>query len=74
MSATQHYRINLNEAIWQYQNKLISGTTLVYYYFRIRFAPGWKIRFSPQKICTELGITKDQFYRGLRRVKELMPN
>ena len=40
MSETQHYRINLNEAIWQYQNKLISGTTLVYYYFRIRFAPG----------------------------------
>jgi hypothetical protein len=70
---TQHYRMTLNSAITEYQEGIISSFGLLYYYFKIRFAPGWKIRIDPQSICKELGLSKDQFYRALRKIKEKFP-
>jgi hypothetical protein len=70
---TQHYRMTLNSAIAEYQEGIISSFGLLYYYFKIRFAPGWKIRIDPQSICSELGLSKDQFYRALRKIKEKFP-
>jgi hypothetical protein len=67
---TQHYRMTLNSAIADYQAGLISATTLVCYYFRIRLAPGWKVQIDWQKVCSELGISKASFYKALQRLKE----
>ena len=60
----------LSEAIAQYQCGLISATALLYYYLRIRLAPGWKMTLHQREISQHLGISRDQFYRGIQRLKD----
>ena len=66
----QHYRMTLEEAIAQYKCGLISSTALLYYFLKIRLKPGWKITLHQREISKELGISRDQFYRGIQRLKD----
>ena len=66
----QFYRLTLFDAIAQYQSGLISATALLYYYLKIRLAPGWKITLHQREISKELNISRDQFYRGIQRLKD----
>ncbi len=50
----QFYAITLDEAIAQYQKKWISATALLYYYLRIRLAPGWKMTLHQREITEKL--------------------
>ncbi|MGL5805825.1 MAG: hypothetical protein ACRC11_10345 [Xenococcaceae cyanobacterium] len=73
MTQPQHYRMTLDCAIAEYKEGMISSFGLLYYYFKIKFAPGWKIRINPSAICCQLGLSKDQFYRAFRKIKEKFP-
>ncbi len=70
----QFYKLTLSEAIAQYQCGLISSTALLYYYLKIRLAPGWKMTLHQREISKQLGISKDQFYQGIHRIKEKCPD
>jgi hypothetical protein len=39
----QHYRLTLSEAIAHYEKGWITATALLYYFLKIRLAPGWKM-------------------------------
>ena len=62
--------MTLSDAIAQYKAKLISSTTLLYYYLKIKLAPGWKMTLHQRPICKELGISKAAFYKGIQRLKD----
>ena len=64
----QFYAITLDEAIAQYQKKWISATALLYYYLRIRLAPGWKMTLHQREITEKLGIPKTSFYRAIEKL------
>ncbi len=70
---TQYYQLTLEKAIAKYQAGLMSSVGLLYDYLCITYKPGWKIDIDPQKICDKLKLTKDQFYRGLRKIKKCFP-
>ena len=70
----QFYKLTLSEAIAQYQCGLISSTALLYYYLKIRLAPGWKMTLHQREISKQLGISKDQFDQGIHRIKEKCPD
>lgn len=71
---TQFYQLTLNDALTQYQAGFISSAGLLFNYLKIKFAPGWKMRLNQRTICDELGLSKDQFYRGLKLIKQHFPN
>ena len=64
----QVYQLTLDKAIAKYEAGLMSSVGLLYDYFCIRYKPGWKISADPNKICKQLKLTKDQFYRGFRKI------
>jgi hypothetical protein len=68
---TQFYKLTLDQAIADYQDGLITATGLLRYYFKIKFAPGWKIRLNPTEICTQLGFSRATFYKALAKLKQL---
>ncbi len=70
---TQFYQLTLDRAIAKYEAGLMSSVGLLYDYFCIRFKPGWHISIDPDKICQQLKLTKDQFYRGFRKIKLAFP-
>ncbi len=71
---TQFYQLTLKDALTQYQAGFLSSAGLLFNYLKIKFAPGWKIHINQQKICAELGLSRDQFYRGLKLIKQNFPN
>ena len=71
---TQFYQLTLNDALTQYQAGFLSSAGLLFNYLKIRFAPGWKMQINQQKVCQELGLSRDQFYRGLKLIKQHFPN
>jgi hypothetical protein len=71
---TQFYQLTLKDALTQYQAGFLSSAGLLFNYLKIKFAPGWKIYINQEKICTELGLSRDQFYRGLKLIKQHFPN
>ena len=71
---TQFYQLTLQDALTQYRAGFLSSAGLLFNYFKIKFAPGWKMHLNQQKICQELGLSKDQFYRGLKLIKQHFPN
>lgn len=71
---TQFYQLTLKDALTQYQAGFLSSAGLLFNYLKIKFAPGWKMRLDRQRICDELGLSKDQFYRGLKRIEQHFPN
>ena len=68
--AEQHYRLTLNDAIAQYEAKLITATALMYFYIRIKRAQGWKITLYQKQTCEELGIKKSAFYKAIAKLLE----
>ncbi|MDJ0718259.1 MAG: hypothetical protein QNJ54_29205 [Prochloraceae cyanobacterium] len=70
---TQYYQLTLSKAIAKYEAGLMSSVGLLFDYLCITYKPGWKIDIDPQKICDKLKLTKDQFYRGLRKIKKCFP-
>ena len=66
----QFYKLTLEEAIALHQCGLISATALLYFFLRIRLAPGWKMTLHQREISEKLGISKPQFYRGIERLKK----
>ena len=66
----QHYRLKLSEAIALYKCGLISATALLYFFLRIRLAPGWKMTLHQREISEKLGISKYQFYRAIERLRK----
>ena len=71
---TQYYQLTLEDALTQYKAGFLSSAGLLFNYLKIKFAPGWKMHISQQAICTELGLSRDQFYRGLKSIKQNFPN
>jgi hypothetical protein len=71
---TQFYQLTLKDALNQYQAGFLSSAGLLFNYLKIKFAPGWKMQINQQKVCTELGLSRDQFYRGLKLIKQNFPN
>jgi hypothetical protein len=71
---TQFYQLTLKDALNQYQAGFLSSAGLLFNYLKIKFAPGWKMQINQQKVCTELGLSRDQFYRGLKLIKQHFPN
>lgn len=71
---TQFYQLTLSDALTQYQAGFLSSAGLLFNYLKIKFAPGWKIHLNQEKICTELGLSRDQFYRGLKLIKQHFPS
>jgi hypothetical protein len=67
--SNQFYKMTLTEAIDDYQKGLISATTLLYYYLKIKIGPGWQLSKSQKEICEKLGISKSGFYTGLSKLK-----
>jgi hypothetical protein len=64
----QFYKLTLSDALFQYKKKLISATTLVYYYLRIKRPQGWKITLYQEEICKELNIGKSTFYKAIAKL------
>ena len=71
---TQFYQLTLKDALNQHQAGFISSAGLLFNYLKIKFAPGWKMQINQQKVCQELGLSRDQFYRGLKLIKQNFPN
>ena len=71
---TQFYQLTLPDALTQYRAGFISSAGLLFNYLKIKFAPGWKMRLNQRTICDELGLSKDQFYRGLKLIRQHFPN
>ena len=71
---TQFYQLTLKDALTQYQAGFLSSAGLLFNYLKIKFAPGWKMQINQQKVCQELGLSRDQFYRGLKLIKKHFPN
>jgi hypothetical protein len=71
---TQFYQLTLKDALTQYQAGFLSSAGLLFNYLKIKFAPGWKMQIEQQKVCQELGLSRDQFYRGLKLIKQHFPN
>jgi hypothetical protein len=69
-NSQQHYRLTLESAIAQYQKGWITATALLYYYFKIRLAPGWKITLHQREIRGKLGIPKTSFYRAIENLSQ----
>jgi hypothetical protein len=70
----QFYQLTLKDALTQYQAGFLSSAGLLFNYLKIKFAPGWKMQINQQKVCQELGLSRDQFYRGLKLIKQNFPN
>ena len=64
----QHYRLTLSEASAHYQKGWITATALLYYYLKIRLAPGWKLTLHQREITKKLGIPKTSFYRAIENL------
>jgi hypothetical protein len=71
---TQFYQLTLKDALNQHQAGFLSSAGLLFNYLKIKFAPGWKMQINQQKVCQELGLSRDQFYRGLKLIKQHFPN
>ncbi|MDJ0636765.1 MAG: hypothetical protein QNJ34_26535 [Xenococcaceae cyanobacterium MO_188.B29] len=71
---TQFYQLTLKDALTQYEAGFLSSAGLLFNYLKIKFAPGWKMQINQQKICQELGLSRDQFYRGLKLIKQHFPS
>ena len=70
MKNNQYYRITLEDAIVHYQKGWITATALLYYYLKIRLAPGWKITLHQKEITEKLGIPKTSFYRAIENLSK----
>ncbi len=66
----QHYRLTLSEASAHYQKGWITATALLYYYLKIRLAPGWKCTLHQREITEKLGIPKSTFYKAIEKLSE----
>ena len=64
----QHYRLTLSEAIAHYEKGWITATALLYYFLKIRLAPGWKMTLHQREITEKLGIPKTSFYRAVEKL------
>jgi hypothetical protein len=62
--------MTLDEARSLYRGRLISSTALLYFYLRIRLAPGRKMTLHQREISLQLGISKAAFYKGIQRLKD----
>ena len=67
---TQFYKLTLEEAIALYQRGIISTSGLLYFFLRIRLAPGWKMTLHQRAISKKLGISKSRFYRAIHKLKD----
>lgn len=66
---TQFYKLTLDRAIADYQNGLIRATGLLYFYLQIHFSGQEKFELDRDRVCQELGISKAQFYRSLKKLE-----
>ncbi len=62
--------MTLEEAITLHECGLIQSPALLYFFCRIRLAPGWKMTLHQQEISQHLGISKHQFYRAVQKLKD----
>lgn len=69
MNANQFYMITLQDAIEQYKAGCITAIGLVNFYFQIELKQGWKKRYNPKDIYTQLGISKATFYRAIAKLQ-----
>jgi DNA-binding MarR family transcriptional regulator len=67
----QHYRLTLKQAIAHYNNGLITTPGLLYFYLKIRLAPGWKCTLHQREITEKLGISRAAFYKAIAKLSEL---
>ena len=67
----QHYRLTLKQAIAHYNNGLITAPGLLYFYLKIRLAPGWKCTLHQREITEKLGISRAAFYKAIAKLSEL---
>ncbi len=66
----QHYRITLAEALANYKEGLITANGLLYFYLKIRLAPGWKCTLNQREISSRLGISRAAFYKAIAKLSE----
>ncbi len=64
----QYYQLKLTEAIELYKHGLLSTSGLLYFFLKIRLAPGWKMTLHQREISQKLGISKSQFYRAINKL------
>ncbi len=67
---TQFYKLTLEDALSLYKHGLISTSGLLYFFLRIRLAPGWKMTLHQREISEKLGISKPQFYRAIHKLSD----
>ncbi len=65
---TQFYKLKLEEVISLHQQGLLSTSGLLYFFLRIRLAPGWKMTLHQREISEKLGLSKSQFYRAIHKL------
>ena len=66
----QHYRLTWEEVITHYQEGLITAPGLLYYYLKIRLAPGWKMTLHQREITEKLGISRAAFYKAISKLNQ----
>ena len=67
----QYYRLTLEKAIAHYADGLITASGLLYFYLKIRLAPGWKCTLHQREITEKLGISRAAFYKAIAKLSEL---
>ncbi len=67
----QFYKLTLSEAITQYKLGLLTAPGLLYYYLKIRLAPGWKMTLHQREISSKLGISKAAYYKAYAKLQQL---
>jgi DNA-binding MarR family transcriptional regulator len=70
MKTEQFYPITLRDALVLYKRGLLATSGLLYFFLRIRLAPGWKMTLHQREISQQLGISKSQFYRAIHKLSE----
>ena len=67
----QFYKMTIEKALEGYSQGLLTATGLVHLYFEIKLKYGWKGKYKPADIITELGISKPAFYKAIAKLQTL---
>ena len=67
----QFYKMTIEKALEGYSQGLLTTSGLVHLYFEIKLKYGWKGKYKPTDIITELGISKPAFYKAIAKLQTL---
>ena len=67
----QFYKLTLEKAIAYYKLGLLTAPALLYFFLKIRLAPGWKMTLHQREISSKLGISKAAYYKAIAKLQQL---